>query len=263
MSSLRAVGSVTLSWAAVLSLGCSGRDTAHTVDSTADSARPPSVATKGPSDWSGELGQLLLVPSDTDNVGVVLYPEEPSVRLITSAPLTLVNAGGDTTRVRMIATDSQQCGDAAVVRLTGAGPTSWTAGLLGRSAGLLRMDSIEMLSPADSARLAADLTRLASALDSHKSSRFSGLRFAVLGARRFETDGRQYVVAHLARRLPQEAAPLEERTLLIAERSSTAAPYVVTFSRRSEGSEDTAEHMFDSIAQGRSLHLEKLRGLGW
>ena len=250
MSRPRVVPVLTLFCVAALGMGCGKRDAPPVADSSFDSARSPSTATQAPSDWSGELGQLLIVPSDSDNVGVVLYPEDPSARLITSAPLTLLNAGGDTTRVKLVASDSQQCGDAPVVRLTGAGPASWTVGLLGRSARLLRMDSIETLTPADSARLAADLARLASALDSHKNSRFSGLPFSVMGARRFEADGRQYVAAHLARRLNQEALPLEEHTFLIAERPAHGASpdfYVVTYTLRSEGSEDTAEH-FETLA---------------
>jgi hypothetical protein len=115
------------------------------------------------------------------------------------------------------------------------------------------MDSIEALPSADSARLAADLARMASGLITHQSSRFSGLPFAVLGAHRFQTDGRQFLVGHLVRRLNQEAAPLEERTLLIAERtapSTASEPYIVTYSQRSEGSEDTAEH-FEVLAAVR------------
>jgi hypothetical protein len=122
------------------------------------------------------------------------------------------------------------------------------------------MDSIEALPSADSARLAADLARLASALPMQKTSRFTGLPFAVLGAHRFESNGRQVVVAHLVRRLNQEAAPLEERTLIIAERPSPAAkgePYVVTHSLRSEGSEDTAEH-FEVLAAIRGRQAPML-----
>ena len=112
------------------------------------------------------------------------------------------------------------------------------------------MDSIEALPSPDSARLASDLARLASALSTHKDSRFSGLPFAVVGAHRFVADGRQFLVGHLARRLNQEAAPLEERTLIIAERPDSnpaSEPWAVTYSLRSEGSEDTAE-LFEVLA---------------
>lgn len=217
-----------------------------------DTAAGQGASSGQPSDWSSELGPLLLVPSGSDNAAVILFPEAPSAQLTSSAPVTLLSANGDTavTRVESLVSDSVECGDAPVVRFKGTVAPTWSVGLLARSARSLRMDSIEALPPADSARLAADLARLASALPMHRNSRFSGLPFAVLGARRFVTDGRQIVVAQLVRRLSQEAAPLEERTLVIAERPAGAAkrePYVVTHSRRSEGSEDTAEH-FDVLA---------------
>ena len=112
------------------------------------------------------------------------------------------------------------------------------------------MDSIEALPAADSARLAVTLARLASALEPEKGSRFTGLPFAVVSARRVTVDGREILAAHLVRRLNQEATPLEERTLIVAERPSNVAknePYTVGYSQRSAGTEDTAEH-FDAIA---------------
>src|SRR5436190_5965664 len=186
--------------------------------SGSDTARPMNAASNAAADWANELGQMLVVPSDSDNTAVVLYPNDPNDRLMGSQLTTLVNAAGDTTRVKLVALDSQECGDAPVVRLNGAAPPSCSVGLIAHSAKLLRTDSIEALSSADSARLAADLARLASALTTQPGSRFTGLPFAVLGAHRFESDERQYLVGHLVRRLNQEAAPREERTFVIAER---------------------------------------------
>jgi hypothetical protein len=236
--------------AAAWTLSCGRRDASPTTDTAVDTAHAPGASPAQVADWASELGQLLVVPSDSDNTAIILYPDDPPGQLIASQPLTLVNAAGDTTRVRLVASDSQECGDAPVVRFSGTTPSAWSVGLLARSARLLPMDSIEALPSADSARLAADLARLASGLKTHQSSRFSGLPFAVLGAHRFQSDGRQFLVAHLVRRLNQEAAPLEERTLLIAERSAASPPsepFTVTYSQRSEGSEDTAEH-FEVLA---------------
>jgi hypothetical protein len=249
MSRERVVRLLLLGGAAVLTLSCRGREASPAADSTVDTAQSTNAPPTRASDWASELGQLLVVPSDSDNTAVVLYPPDPTAQLIASQPMVLVNAAGDTTRVKLVASDSQECGDVPVVRLTGLAPAAWSVGLLARSARLLRMDSIESLPSGDSARLAADLARLASGLKTHQSSRFTGLPFAVLGAHRFESDGRQFLVGHLVRRLNQEAAPLEERTLLIAERPASPGnePYTVTYSQRSEGSEDTAEH-FEVLA---------------
>jgi hypothetical protein len=256
MRRLRAMRSRLLIAAALASAACTRGDTARATDSARDSAVAQAAANPPADAWDSELGALLVVPSDSDNVGVVVYPDAPTPAMLAASGVMLVSPAGDSARIRLAAQDSQQCGDAATVRLQGSAPAAWTVGLAGRTAKLLRTDSIEALPAADSARLAADLARLASALAAPRDSRFAGVPFAVVSARRFSVDGRQFLVAHLVRRLNQEAAPLEERTFLIAERSDSAARnerYATTFSRRSEGTEDTAEH-FEvlTVARGRS-----------
>lgn len=214
--------------------------------------RAPTVAVASdPSDWVSELGALLVVPSDSESAGVVLFPAAPSARLISSAPLTLLSASGDSfaARASLVESDSQVCGEAPTIRLGDSVAISWSVALLPRSATALHMDSIEALPSPDSARFAADLARLASAQSPARDSRFAGLPFVVLSARRFETRGQQIVVAHLVRRLPQEATPLEEHSLIVAERAASARsePFVVTYHQRSEGTEETADH-FEVLA---------------
>jgi hypothetical protein len=192
----------------------------------------------------------------------VLFPANPSPRVISSTPLTLLSAAGDSvvTRAQLVVSDSQVCGEAPTVRLTGPvpAPASWSVALSRRSAVPLKLDSIEALPPADSARLTVNLARLASALPTSRDSRFTGLPFVVLSARRFEAHGQHVLVAHLVRRLPQEATPLEEHTLIIAERPAAAPkePYAVTYHQRSEGTEETAEQ-FEvlSAIRGRETTL--------
>jgi hypothetical protein len=219
-------------------LAC-GKPDARPLDSPTTSA-PTVVVASDPSDWVSELGALLVVPSDSENAGVVLFPPAPSARLISSAPLTLLSASGDfaPTRASLVVSDSQVCGEAPTVRLGDGVPSSWSVGLLARSTAPLRTDSIEALLSPDSARLAADLARLASAAPAVRDSRFAGLPYVVLSARRLEAREQQVVVAHLVRRLPQEAAPLEEHSLVIAERpASPDLTYVVTYHHRREGTE--------------------------
>ena len=235
--------------AGVVAAAC-GRDAVPSRgDSRRDTAAPGiAPAASKAVDWDAELGGVLLVPSDSDNSAIVLFPAQGDETLPATSAVTLVSPSGDTAQATVTRTDSLECGDAPMVRLGGASSGPWTAGTVGRSATLIRMDSIESLAPADSARLAADIARVASALPMPAGSRFGGLPFAVVDARRFDLDGRQYVVAHLARRLNQEAQPLEERTFVIAERTSGSADrYVVAYHQRSEGTEDTAEH-FDVLA---------------
>jgi hypothetical protein len=143
-----------------------------------------------------------------------------------------------------VATESEQCGGAPLIQLKDSVAAPWSIGLLRRSAATLRLDSIEELPSADSARLSSDLARLSSAQSTGQESRFTRLPFTVLGAHLAEEQDRQIVVAHLVRRLPQEASPLEEHLLVIGERARAPAeaPWTSVYSQRSEGAEDSAEH---------------------
>jgi hypothetical protein len=100
------------------------------------------------------------------------------------------------------------------------------------------MDSIQSLTAGDSASLAATVIRLASALPNDSAGRFNGLPFVVRTVWRFTApDGIQVVVATLARQINQEATPLQERTLLIAERRQSGSD--TTFAKAYE--EETIE----------------------
>lgn len=265
-------------------VACDDRARPARVDSAVDTAAISQAAASAPEDWASELGQLLVVPSDSGNSAVVIFPDFPSPRLVASAPLTLLSAGGDTAiaRGQLVATESDQCGGAPLVHLSDSVTTPWSIGLLRRRVATLRMDSIEALPSADSARLAGDLARMASALTANEDSRFSGLPFAVLGAHRIDEEARQTVIAHVVRRLPQEAAPLEQHILVVAERPRASANAVWTsvYTQRSEGSEETAEHFTvlaavraadrtlillarDQLEQTRYEILERSPGGGW
>jgi hypothetical protein len=234
---------------------CADREQPARIDSGIDTAAITQAAASAPEDWAGELGQLLVVPSDSGNSAIVIFPDFPSPRLVASAPMTLLSAAGDTVSVRgeLVATESEQCGGAPLIQLVDSIASPWSIGLLRRSAATLKMDSIEALPSADSTRLAADLARIGSALTADRDSRFTGLPFTVLGAHRIDEDSRRTVIAHLVRRLPQEAAPLEEHLLVIAERPPAPAGlnWTTVYSQRSEGTEDTAEH-FTILAAART-----------
>ena len=200
--------------------------------------------------WPAELGTSLVVPGETENTAVVIYPDAPPADHFAGLSLTLLSTTGDTVAARATtrSTDSLLCGDAPVLDFSSPVAAGWSLGLSVGSTPPLRLDSIEALPSADSAQLVSDLARLASGLAIAPESRFSGLPFAVLTARRFTIGGKTFVAAHLIRRLPQEASPLEERTLLIAERGAGKdSVFRVGFSQRSEGSEETAEH-FDLLS---------------
>lgn len=195
------------------------------------------------------LGSLLVIPGDSAGAGIVIYPAAPATQLVESAPLTLIAPSGDSTRASaaLVMTDSQVCGEAPLVRLQDSLATAWSVGILGSSISPVRTDSIDSWSRVDSTRLVAELARLASTIPMQPDSRFKGLPFSVSSARRFESGGRQIVVSQLVRRVPHEAAPVEEHTFIIAERDSATAGFAMAFQLRSEGSEDTAEQ-FEVLA---------------
>ena len=201
-----------------------------------------SVAPGGNSDvdvsWVPELGPVLAIPGDSDNSAIVLFPTEPADGQTT---VSLMRTAGDSSATaRITPGDTQVCGDAASAHVSGVIPHGWTVGFA-PPVSPVRLDSIESASPADSSTLAAGVLRLASAVPNDRESRFAGLPFAVLAAHRVALAGSSIVIARLARRIPQEATPLEERTLVVGERSG-ADPYALKYSLRSAGAEESVDH---------------------
>jgi hypothetical protein len=112
---------------------------------------------------------------------------------------------------------------------------------VGGQTSALPLDSIDVLSPRDSTALVAEASRLASLVTAATDPSFQGLRFTAHDIRRFEASpGVQAIVAHLVRKVNQEANPQEEQTLLIAERDSgvTSGPYQLVYAERVHGLEE-------------------------
>jgi hypothetical protein len=116
----------------------------------------------------------------------------------------------------------------------------WSVALLPNGIAGVPLDSIEGLSPRDSAKLAADITRLVSALPGDTARAFSGIPFAVRNAYRFTVDSATpAIAADVVRKIPQEAMPLEEHTFLIAEQRGSQQRYTVVYSDRTSGTEES------------------------
>jgi len=106
--------------------------------------------------------------------------------------------------------------------------------------------------------LAAEASRLASAVTANTAPTFQGLRFTAHDIRRFEVaPGVQALVAQLSRRVNQEADPQEEQTLLVAERDSgvTSGPYQLAYAERAFGKEDEVR---TSARPAESRHSETI-----
>lgn len=224
---------------------------------------PESVVTSKPevSAWDTTAGTALFVAGETPQEALVIAP-----RYTTDTALD--SAVGDSARFESIRLDlfrsGQRVGSALIASLAGshrtdscrtwptarlrpaAGDTAtgpWTVAFEAGHAATISIDSIEVLASADSARLAADVARLASALPGDTSAIFRGLPFVVTKAWRSHIPGGQSLLtAIVVRNVNQEANPRQERILVIAERDSLpSAKYAARYSERTVGLEETLE----------------------
>lgn len=204
-------------------------------------ALPESTSVSVSGEWPAELGSALVVPSDTENLAVVLYPTAP-MTLDPKIGLALVGPGGDAVRIRVGVSgmDSAHCGDAPMLRLARSTPLVWSIGVTS-AARPIRMDSLDALPSSDSVLYTTEVARLGSVMSAARTSRLAGLPFAITALHQLRLGDTTILAAQLVRRVSQEANPVEERTFIIAERSK-GSPFVVAHGGRSEGTEETVAH---------------------
>lgn len=201
-----------------------------------DSASVDATATD--TAWVAELGPMLLIQGDSEPVALALNDGNTGARI--AVRLARPGAAFAPAVPGVIQeADSIACGGPRF-RLDGRVPGDWTLGVVASDVSAVPLDSIEALPAADSAALAADVSRVAAAL-APPESRLRGLPFVVVKAYRTARGDRSTFFATVLRRLPLEANPLEARGFVIAERAGQAA-YSLAYGLRSEGSEETVEH---------------------
>jgi hypothetical protein len=245
-----------------------------------DSAVPLRPATLGSSTpqtattWDARLGPVLLVGGASPELATVVVGDSSRAGAdtitakeaiaIRSTPAVLVGRG-DSVQVGILqevraakGDDDSECTGwptwAILSTHAGSALAPWSVGFVGATVQPIRMDSIESMSRVDSARLAADVTRLASTLPTPAGDRFVGLPFTVTSLWRFHAGpGAEGIVTNLVRHINQEARPFEERTLIIAERDSTRREerFTLAYFDRSQGAEETVESR-DVLALARS-----------
>jgi hypothetical protein len=189
---------------------------------------------------------VLLVATDEPVRAFVFVPDSTNrATTIASIPrpasVTLFGRNGSVQTAELPAiSDTSAC---ATATLSAAPPPrAWNVGFIGGVVSPIAMDSISALSSSDSAALTVGLNRLASALPNDSAGRFNGLPFVVRSIWRFSLpQGPQFVAATLSRSINQEATPLQERTLLVAERSPSDSSLTTVYSERSYGDEETIE----------------------
>jgi hypothetical protein len=203
--------------------------------------------------WNLTAGPALLVQGLTREQAVVLFPSandsdavaQLDSASLSAAPVTLLGRGGTRYSAQLgdpPSDDNEDCERWPLRSITGKPVDgTWAVGFVNGRVTALPLDSVDVLSSRDSVALVAEASRLASSVTLPSGPAFQGLRFTVHDIRRFEaTPGVQALVAHLTRRVNQEASPQEEQTLLIAERDSgaTSGPYQLAYSERSFGREE-------------------------
>ena len=213
--------------------------------------------------WDSTAGPALFIAGSTPQEALVVAPRYTDTTaldptqfdpaLLRSLRVDLFGSGRKVGSARVTAavassrTDSCRTWPSArleIARSDTALARGWNVAFETGHASEMVIDSIEGLPTADSARLAADVARLASALPGDTSAIFRGLPFVVTKAWRTRIPtGDLLLTAVVVRNVNQEANPRQERILLIAERdtATAASRFTVRYSERITGLEETVE----------------------
>lgn len=242
---------------------------------SAGSDRTEAIVNSG---WDTAAGALLVLPTVDGGMvaGSLLRPEATE---LTVADTVGVGAAMGDRRVELFARSGKigsallsveaapkteaGCTAWPMARLAidgGSVATPWTAAFMAGRVTPVPLDSIEGLAVRDSARLAADLTRLASGLPDDTSQTFRTLPLVVLRAWRTASLDSGFVVATLVRRVNQEDAPKEERLVVVVNTGSAdAKTWNVAWHERASGHEEelvVAEPLLAfRTARSSDLHL--------
>jgi hypothetical protein len=242
----------------VLVVAACGRADRRVGNDTALPATPPrsdgTVTSPGVAPWPAGLGAFLVVAGEGPRDAALLMADtaashsEEVLAPIRGAALELFTRAGQRVAARFTAldeSDTTECVAWPRARLDFGTDTArgWTVGAAAGKATPLTLDSLAQFGAKDSSRFVIDVTRTASALPEDTSAIFRGLPVIVRDVHRFRpAPGIEGLVAEVSRRVAQEAQPLEERILFIAERDSgSTQPWRGAWSSRVQGIEETIE----------------------
>ena len=231
-----------------------------------DSAQAPAGATADSaqvdgarSGWAPELGPLLFVAGAQEEASAIFPTFSDSTLTDTTTFDTSILggmrvdlfsraglAGHGTVKSAPPRTRDDGCvawPEATVTVTDSSGAHSWTVAFARGRATAIALDSLETQAGADSARLTAEVSRLASMVPDDTAAAFRGIPYFVRQVRRFRTStGTDVLIANVIRRINQEANPREEQVLLIAERAAgQAARYDLAYHERVSGPEEAIE----------------------
>jgi hypothetical protein len=240
---------------------------------------PPVRTVVTPSTWDTSAGPVMFVRGNSTSEAYVVFPTitdstpsdavhfDSALARNTTVELFQRAGGGDAAHVGAMGGgewDADQCIEwpAAKVQTTSNtdAPTGWTVAFLKGRAKALALDTVEALPHADSAKLAADITRLVSTVPNDTARTFRGIPYSVRTAYRFTpAAGIEAVVADVVRTLNQEANPLEEHTLVVGERpAGSNVPYRLAYREVTAGSDETLESsdVLAAVSIGSPPHVD-------
>lgn len=219
---------------------------------------PPSTPRPAPvtpsATWDSRAGPMFAVPGASVGSGYLVIPTVSGESALDTAvfdltapvgkKLQLLKAGRNVGSVGIAELRMDRVDDCTAwptvnfVHSTAPLP-EWNVGI---APGLtsLSFDSSAGTTRADSLTLAVSLARLASGLPGDTAIEFRGRPYVVRTTTRFADDTHRYVVAEIVRSVSQEATPLQEHLLVIAEMDSTAQ-LTPGYFERTIGNEDALE----------------------
>ena len=240
--------------ASALFAACKRDAPAVRVDSSTTPVAPTMDSVAAPprsNGWNAAAGPVLLVSGASPDEAIVFLSASPGdspaidTGAVDQGRVTLLSRDGSQATATLelpAGNDNATCRVWPLRNVHALGKAgAWSVGFVSENVSSVPLDSVEGLSARDSMMLAAEASRLASAVTANTAPAFQGLRFTAHDIRRFDAaPGVQALVAQLIRRVNQEADPQEEQTLLIAERDSgvTTGPYQLAYAERSFGKED-------------------------
>jgi len=252
-----------------------GDSTVTTTPGAPDTDLEVAIANSG---WDPSAGAVLVLPTVDGGMiaGSLLRPEATELTVADTAGIGMVigdrrvelfarggKVGSALLSVEAAPRTEAGCTAWPVARLApegGSVSAPWTAAFMAGRVTAIPLDSIEGLAVRDSARLAADITRLASGLPDDTSSTFRTLPYVVLRAWRTASADSGFVVATLVRRVNQEDAPKEERLVVVINTgASDIKTWTVAWHERASGHEEelvVAEPLLAfRTARSSDLHL--------
>jgi hypothetical protein len=197
---------------------------------------------------------MIVSTGNNDTVGVVI-PEATDSTIESlqgiAAPVTglrfdLVGRGGKLASAIAVtpitqADTAQECYSWPLGRLQSS-RANWSVGFVSGRVQPIPLDSIEVMSSADSNTLAVSLAHTAAIIPAASDPTFRGLPFRVRSAYRFSLDSLDVVIADVVRSVNEEANPRVEHLLVVGEKPhGVSGKFNVGYYSRTAGKEESVQ----------------------